>query len=117
MRKVRRRASPFRQLDRDMPLLVHVFARGARRPDPPDGEHAEPGRPRESPRHGQASPASGLGSGVCLGSLAALAKRLTLSQPSRDARHELTWPEITILDLLGVGLLCVAALRVAITRQ
>jgi hypothetical protein len=51
------------------------------------------------------------------GPLAALGKRLTMSQPSRYTRYGLTWSEIAILGLLGIGLLCVVALCVAIALE
>ena len=52
-----------------------------------------------------------------MGSMAALGKRLTMSQPSRHTRYELTSSEIAILGLLGIGLLCMVAPCVAIALQ
>jgi hypothetical protein len=42
---------------------------------------------------------------------------MTMSQPSRYTSYELTWSEIAILGLLGIGLLCVVALCVAVALQ
>jgi two-component system, NarL family, response regulator DesR len=100
-----------------MPRVINGFARGAQAPDLPDGEHPESSGPPESPQQTQPSPASGLSSRASLGSLAALAKRLTMSQPSRHTKYELTWSEIAILNSLGIGVLCVVALCVAIALQ
>jgi cytochrome oxidase assembly protein ShyY1 len=100
-----------------MPRLKDGLAEGAQPPDLPDGEHPESSPPAESRQQPQTSPASGHRSRAGLGSLAALGKRLTMSQPSRHTRYELTWFEIAILGLLGIGLLCVVALCVAIALQ
>jgi cytochrome oxidase assembly protein ShyY1 len=40
-----------------------------------------------------------------------------MPQPFRHTRYGLTWFEIAILGLLGIGLLCVVALCVAIALQ
>jgi two-component system nitrate/nitrite response regulator NarL len=103
--------------DHQMPRLKDGLAEGAQPPDLPDGEHPESSPPAESRQQPQTSPASGLRSRAGLRSLAVLAKRLTMSQPSRHTRYELTWSEIAILGLLGIGLLCVVALCVAIALQ
>jgi DNA-binding NarL/FixJ family response regulator len=103
--------------DHQMPRLNDGLAEGAQPPDLPDGEHPESRPPAESRQQAQPSPASGLRSRAGLRSVAALGKRLTMSQPSRHTRYELTWFEIAILGLLGIGLLCVVALCVAIALQ
>ena len=43
--------------------------------------------------------------------MAGLGKRLTMSQLSRHTRYELTWSEIAILGLLGMGCCVWCALR------
>ena len=96
---------------------MKALARGAQPPDLLNGEHPGLSNPPESPKQTQASPASGLRSRARLSSVAALAKRLTMSQPSRHTRYELTWSEIAVLGLLGIGLLCVVALCVAVALQ
>ena len=100
-----------------MPRLNDGLAEGAQPPDLSDGEHPELSSPTESRPQTQTSPAPGHRSRAGLGSLAPLGKRLTMSQPSRHTRYELTWFEIAILGLLGIGLLCVVALCVAIALQ
>ncbi len=103
--------------DHQMPRLKDGLAEGAQPPDLPDGEHPESSPRAESRPQPPTSPASGLRSRAGLRSLAALGKRLTMSQPSRHTRYELTWFEIAILGLVGIGLLCVVALCVAIALQ
>jgi DNA-binding NarL/FixJ family response regulator len=100
--------------DHQMPRLKTGVAAGAQPPEPRESEHPEAGPRDESRQQPQTSPASGLTSRAGLGSLAALAKRMFMSQPSRYTRYELTSSEIAILGLLGIGLLCVVALCVAI---
>jgi DNA-binding NarL/FixJ family response regulator len=103
--------------DHLLPPLMDALTGDAQPPDLPGAAHPELSRPPESPYQAQASPASGSESRASLGSLAALGKRLTMSQPSRHTRYELTWSEIAILGLLGIGLVCVVALCVAIALQ
>jgi DNA-binding NarL/FixJ family response regulator len=103
--------------DHQPPRLNAGLAASAQPPDPRESEHPEAGPRDESRRQPQTSPASGLTSRAGLGSLAALAKRMFMSQPSRHTRYELTWSEIAILGLLGIGVLCVVALCVAIALQ
>lgn len=78
--------------DHPMPRLKYGLAEGARPPDLPDGEHPESSPPAESRQQPQTSPASGHRSRAGLRSLAALCRRLTMSQPSRHTRYELTPP-------------------------
>jgi hypothetical protein len=103
--------------DHQIPRLQDGSAAGAQPPDPREGEHPESSPCAESRQQPQTSPASGLRSRAGLGSLAALGRRMTMSQPSRYTRYELTSSEIAILGLLGIGLLCVVALCVAIALQ
>jgi DNA-binding NarL/FixJ family response regulator len=107
----------FLRNDHQVPRLNDGLAGGAQAPDLSDGEHRESSPPAESRQSPQTSPAPGLRSRAGLRSLAALGKRLMMSQPSRHTRYELTWSEIAILGLVGFGLLCVVALCVAIALQ
>ena len=83
--------------DHRAPRLKARFAAGAQPPDPRESEHPEASPRAESRQQPQTSPASGLTSRAGLGSLAASAQRMTMSQPSRHTRYELTWSELAIL--------------------
>ena len=98
MRKVRRRAGAFRQLDHEKPLFVHVsLVAHGRRISPTASMRNQavlPSHPgTDKHRQRQVSAREPVSAHMA----ETLAKRLTMSQPSRHTRYALAWSEIAIL--------------------